>query len=127
MRRGCGGLQLQLRVWLRLRLRSPRPVASDSHFSGLEAPGFGFGFQIMIWEDTGFGFGFLNFKMESTGFDFGLGFLSASWIRLRLRSHQPGFQPNPDGYYGIKSRVYSVGSERIRSGGGPEPHPPNLG
>ena len=70
-------------------------MASASHFSGLEATGFGFGFQIMILEATGFGFGFLNFKMEATGFGFGLGFLSPSWLRLRLRSHQPGFQPNP--------------------------------
>ena len=49
----------------------------------------------MILEATGFGFRFLNFKTESTGFGFGLGFLSPSW--LRLRSHQPGFQPNPGG------------------------------
>ena len=63
------------------------------HFSGLEATGFGFDFQIMILEVTGFGLGFLNFKMEATGFGFGLGFLSPTW--LRLRSHQPGFHPNP--------------------------------
>ena len=94
VRRGCGGLWLQLRVWLRLRLQSPKLVVSASHFSGLEATGFGFGFQIMILEATGFGF--LNFKMEATDFGFGLGFLSPSWLRLRLRSHQPGFQPNPD-------------------------------
>ena len=78
-----------------LGLRSPRTVASASYFSGLEATGFGFGFQIIILEVLGLGFGFLNFQMEATGFGFGLGFLSPSWPRLRLRSHQPGFQPNP--------------------------------
>ena len=60
-------------------------LASASHFSCLKATGFGFGFQIMIFEATGFGFGFLNFKPEATGFGFGLGFPSPSWLRLRLR------------------------------------------
>ena len=94
-RRGCGGLQLQLRVRLRFRLRNPKPVALASHFSDLETTGFGFGFQIIFLEAAGFGCGFLSFKMEATGFGFGLGFLSPSWLRPRLRSHQPGFQPNP--------------------------------
>ena len=76
-----------------------------SHFSGLEDTGFGFGFQIMILEATGFGFGFLNFKMEATGFGFGLGFLSPSW--LRLRSHQPGFQPNPGVHNGRLSSIFT--------------------
>ena len=69
-------------------------MASAPRFSGLEATGFGFGFQIMFLQATGFGFGFLNFKMEANGFGFGLGFLSTSWLRPWIRSHQPGFQPN---------------------------------
>ena len=72
-------------------------MVSASHFSYLEATGFGFDFQITILEATGFGFGFLNFNAEATGFGFGLGFLSFSWLRLRLRNHQLGFQPNPGG------------------------------
>ena len=90
VRRGCSGLSLRLRAWLRLRLRSPKSVASASHFSCLEDTGFGFGFPIIILdilEATGFGFGFLNLKAEATGFDFGLGFLSPPWHRLRRRSH----------------------------------------
>ena len=94
MRRGCGGLWPNIRAWLRLRLRNPKPVASASNISGLEATGFGFGFQIIISEAIGFGFGFLNFKMEANGFGFGLDFLSPSWLRLRLRSHQPDLQRN---------------------------------
>ena len=50
------------------------------HFSGLEATGFGFGFQFIA--------------LEATRFGFGLGFLSPSWPRLRLRSHHPVFLSN---------------------------------
>ena len=75
VRRGCSGLKLLPRVWLRRRLQTPTPVASDPYFLGLEA--------------TGFGFGFLNFQMETAGFGFGLGLLSPLWLRLLLRCHHP--------------------------------------
>ena len=108
--------------WLRLSLRIRLPkshVVAAVGFSSSFVFGFGFGFEIQsqwlwlptfqIWkplasvfgfqiiflEAAGFGCGFLSFKMEATGFGFGLGFLSPSWLRPRLRSHQPGFQPNP--------------------------------
>ena len=82
---------------------SPKPVALASHFSCLKVTGFGFGVQITILEADGFSFVFLNFNMEATGFSLGLGFLSPSWLRLRLRSHQSGFQPNP-GLLSIQDR-----------------------
>ena len=111
------GMGYLLRLSLRLRIPKSCVVAavgapascsvsasaSEPEASGFgfqlfmyESHWFGFGFQIMILEATGFGFGFLNFKTEATGFGFGLGFPSPSWLRLRLGSHQPGFQPNPD-------------------------------
>ena len=88
------GMGYLLRLSIRLRLLKSCVLAAVGFSSGFVS-GFGFGFQIIILEATGFGFGFLNFKTEATGFGFGLDFLSSSWLRLRLRSHQSGFQPNP--------------------------------